>query len=145
MFVLCIPTIVVLIIYQFIRDKLFAKRMRRLGRFVAWRELEPRLQSGEGTLVIEQAQKDGIRVWWTPDDVIQESPVAPVPERELDYLRIESPHPFVAWCFERYLHPQTGHALLTRPPYWYPAGFVRRRFFTKKFTGVMVVMSVKVA
>src|SRR4051794_21512681 len=66
------------------RERRFARLMRDRGRFIPWQELKPHLQAGEGTLVVEQAQKDGVRVWWTQEDVAQEAPAQPPPEQELD-------------------------------------------------------------
>jgi hypothetical protein len=82
-------------------------------------------------------------VWWTQGDVTQEAPVQPPPEKDLDYLRVMEPHPFVSWCFERYLHPVTGQASLTNPPYSYPPGFVQSKFFQRMFLSLQIVMTVK--
>lgn len=127
------------------RERRFARLMRDRGRFIPWRELEPHLQAGEGTLVVEQAQKDGVRVWWTQEDVAQEAPTQPPPEQDLDYLRFAEPHPFVSWCFGRFLSPESGKGLLTDPPYSYPPGFVEESFFRGKFPKLRVVMTVKLA
>jgi hypothetical protein len=143
--ILAIPFAIVMVIFQWFRDRRFARKMRELGRFISWEELEPRLQSGDGTLVIEQAQKAGVRVWWTGADIAQQAPVQPPPEEELDYLRFGTPHPFVTWCFSRYLDSVSGQALLTEPPFSYPPGFVDAAFFIEKYPKARVVMSVKVA
>ena len=119
--------------------------MREHGRFIPWKELEPHLQAGEGTLVVEQAQKDSVRVWWTQQDVVQQAPTQAPAEQELDYLRFTEPHPFVSWCFGRYLSPNNGEASLTDPPYSYPPGFVEKAFFKERFPKLRVVMTVKVA
>jgi hypothetical protein len=123
----------------------FASRMRRQGRFIHWGALEPRLQVGEGTLIVEQAQKAGIRVWWVQDDVLGIAPIQPPLEEDLQYFRLTEPHPFVSWCFERYLNPDSGQATLTDPPYWYPPGFVAAAFFKARFPALSVVMTVKLA
>jgi hypothetical protein len=143
--ILAIPFAIVMVILHRFREHRFARRMRELGRFISWEELEPRLRSGDGTLVIEQAQKDGVRVWWTEDDIVQQAPVELPAEQELDYLRFGTPHPFVTWCFSRYLDSDTGQALLTEPPFSYPPGFVEAAFFIGKYPKARVVMSVKVA
>lgn len=127
------------------RERRFARLMRDRGRFIPWQQLEPHLQAGDGTLLIEQAQKDGIRVWWTHENVVQAAPTQPPPEQDLDYLRFIEPHPFVSWCFGRFLAPESGNALLTDPPYAYPAGFVEAVFFRNRFPKVQVVMTVKLA
>jgi hypothetical protein len=127
------------------RERRFAQRMREQGRFIAWQELEPRLQAGDGTLVIEQAQKNGIRVWWTQDEVARQAPTQPPAQQDLDYLRFAEPHPFVSWCFARYLCRDSGKASLTDPPYSYPPGFIDAAFFKDRFPKLSVVMTVKLA
>src|SRR5712664_4986004 len=42
----------------------FATLMRRKERFIAWSQLSRQLDAGGGTLIVEQAKKEGIRVWW---------------------------------------------------------------------------------
>ncbi len=127
------------------RERQFGRLIRDRGRFIPWMELEAHLRAGEGTLVVEQAQKDGVRVWWTQEDVVQKAPTQPPAEQDLDYLRFTVPHPFVSWCFERFLSPESGNALLTAPPYSYPPGFVEEAFFRDKFPKLRIVMTVKLA
>jgi hypothetical protein len=123
----------------------FVRRMSQHDRFISWENLESRLQAREGTLIVEQAHKAGVRVWWAGEDVLQAAPMQPPLEEELDYLRFKEPHPFVAWCFERYLHPESGRASLTDPPFSFPPGFVRAAFFKDKFPGLRVLVTVKLA
>lgn len=125
------------------RERQFVQQMHERGRFMPWDELQLHLQKGEGTLIVEQAQNDWIRVWWTSQDVMQDAPVQPPSERNLDYLLLASPHPFVSWCFERYLHSDSGCALLTNPQYRYPPGMVKASFFRRLFPTLRVVMTVK--
>lgn len=127
------------------RERRFAQEMRERDRFIPWHDLKGHLESGRGTLVVEQAQKDGVCVWWTLDNVEEQAPAHPPSEKELDYFRWQEPHPFVAWCHERYLHPHTGKASLTKPPYSYPPGFVTAEFFRSKFPNQQVVSTVKLA
>jgi hypothetical protein len=123
-------------------ERRFARSMRDQGRFMTWKELEPLLRAGDGTLIVEQAQKDGVRVWWSRDDVLREASMKPPAEADLDYMRSGKPHPFVAWCFARYLSRDAGGATLTRPPYSYPPGFVEAAFFEERFPTLRVVMTV---
>jgi hypothetical protein len=128
------------------RELKFIRQMREKGRFIPWPQLEPRLQNGEGTLIVEQARYERIRVWWTPGDVLRTVPKPPLPsEDELDYDRRDRPHPFVSWCFKRYLHPDSGLATLTRPPSDYPGGIVKAAFFNNRYQASRVVMTVRCA
>lgn len=49
------------------RERKFAAAMKDRGRFKGWDEIQR--MPDEGTLIIEQAQKDECRVWWTPDHI----------------------------------------------------------------------------
>ena len=63
----------VLILWR--REQHYMRSMKEGGRFIPWKDLEPRLQVGEGTLMVEQAHKIGNRLWWTPDDVMHEASI----------------------------------------------------------------------
>jgi len=117
--------------------------MRERGRFIAWEELEPRLQAGDGTLVVEAAPKEGIRVWWTQDDIVHQAPTQPPLKEELDYMRCNAPHPFVSWCYGRFLDPDYGQAFLTEPRFLYHPGIDVETFFSEMYPKLRVVMTVK--
>jgi hypothetical protein len=131
------------LVFQFLQERRLVRHIKPHGRFIAWRELEPRLVNGEGALVVEQAQKQRHRLWWTPEKPLAVGPVSPPPEEELDFLRLMKPHPFVDWCQKRYLSAETGTALLTAPPSKYLPGFVKAAFFLERFPSLQVVMTVK--
>ena len=59
------------------RELRFARRLREQGRFIPWPQLEPRLIRGEGTLIVEQARHERVRLWWTPGDVLRVPPGRP--------------------------------------------------------------------
>lgn len=125
------------------RERKFAGTMKDRGRFRDWYEIER--TPGEGTLIIEQAQKDGCRVWWTSDDVAGIAP-HPIPEEEeLDYLRMEEPVPFVRWCSDQYTSANGGRASLTEPPFPFPPGFLTIDFLRSKIPTANVIATVKMA
>ena len=126
------------------RDLRFAHSMREKGRFIPWAVLEGRLLRGHGTLIVEQARSERIRVWWTPGDIFHAATKPPPPpEEELDYDRCGKQQAFVSWCYERYLHPDSGQATLTQPPCTYPGGIVKAAFFKNKYQASRVVMTVR--
>jgi hypothetical protein len=126
------------------REHRFRRRMRAAGRFVDWPGLRPRLERGEGTLIVEQAQKDACRVWWTDENVRRlAGTLRPPDEAEMDYLRLDDPDPFVWWCHRPFTAADGGSAFLTRPPYKHPPGFVEASFFREKFPSLPIVMTVK--
>jgi len=126
------------------REYKLTRAIRARDRFIPWNELEPRLQAGEGTLVVEQAMVEGLRVWWTDEDITQHAPMPTPSEKELDYHRFKKPHPFVSWCYDSYLSPESGRALLTNPPFSYPRrGVTEAAFFKARFPKMQVVMTVK--
>lgn len=102
---------------------------------------------------MEQASKDGCRVWWTDEDVARAAgALQPPPEAELDLMRCVEPHPFVRWCHGRYIEAVGGVALLSHPPCdglnsdpsdRYAPGFVEASFFRKRFPRLAVVTTVK--
>ena len=109
----------IVMIYQWITERLHRSRMRRQGRFVSWPAILERSAHGSrGSLIFEQAQKIPLRVWWTPDESIAaEAPESPPTEDEIDYLRIDVPS-FMRWLHGRYTS-ESGSAILTdyRPSY----------------------------
>jgi hypothetical protein len=141
--VLAIPYAVVAGACLLVREQRLFRRLKGRGRTIAWRELAVRLSAGEGTLIIEQAQKECCRLWWTADDVPSLAPFPPPAFDELDFLGLEPPQPFVAWCFHRYLSPTNGSALLCRPRgLKFPAGFVSPAFFAADFPAARIVATV---
>lgn len=127
---------------QSYRERKFAAAMKERGRFKAWDEIQS--MPDEGTVIIEQAQKDGYRVWWTPEDVIRASP-HPIPiEDELDYLRISEPLPFVRWCAEIYTSTDKGRALLTEFPFPISPGIITTDFLRSKAPIANVISTVKI-
>ena len=121
-----------------IRERRFTKRMQSVGRYIDWQQVA---DSQDGTLIVEQAHKDGVRFWWTPNDLLQLSPHQPPAENE--YMRLSSPHPFHRWCWKHYTSATTGSAMLTVPNFRPEPGFVTREFMAEKTNGVNVVIIVK--
>lgn len=133
-----------MVLAQTRRERCFRQRMRAMRRFIEWADLLPSLKRGDGTLIIEQAQKDGVRIWWTDQSLLASANVPQRPsEAELDYLRLREPHPFVTWCHERFTAGEKAVGLLTHPPYRYPPGFVEASFFRARFPRLAVIMTVK--
>lgn len=148
-FILFTAAVLSLVAFPFVaaahtyREQKFAATMRDRGRFRDWSEIER--TPAEGTLIIEQAQKDGCRVWWTSDDVVRIAPHSIPDEEELDYLRMEEPGPFVRWCSEQYTSANCGRASLTEPPFPFPPGFLTIDFLRSKIPTANVIATVKMA
>ena len=139
--VLSIPYGVIMNISLWIREKRLFRRLASCNRTIEWRVVERHLADGHGTLIIEQAQKQGCRFWWVSDDVLSLAPVPVPPFDDIDFIQPDRQQPFVAWCFEQYVSPSTGRALLTR--YKGPAlprGFVSPQFFTNRFPSARIVV-----
>lgn len=124
------------------RERKFLAAMKRQGRFTKWDEIE--IFPDEGTVIIEQSQKGGCLVWWTSDDVVRIAPHAIPAERELDYVRIDEPLPFVRWCAQEYTSPISGRALLTELPFPMPRGFLTTDFLRSKTSVANLVATVKI-
>lgn len=140
---LSIPYVLVMRGCIAIREHRLLRRLVRRGRAIGWCDVEQHLAAGQGTLIIEQAQKETVRFWWTTDDVISHSPV-PIPAfDDLDFMRLSPPTPFVAWCHAKYLAADAGTALLSRPKGLdYPAGFVSPEFFLARFPAARIVATI---
>lgn len=133
--------IALLMISQSLGEKRFTRRMRRLNRVKDWKGIKENPELG--TLIIEQAQKQGCRFWWTDEEVAKTSPF-PVPtEENLDYLNLDSPDEFTVWCQDRYLNEHNGIAFLTSPPFKLPPGFVSSDFMQSVIPSLKLVFIVK--
>ena len=137
---LSIPYMLGAIIYIAWRERQFFRRLRSQGRTLPWREVEHHLRAGEGTLVIEQSQKQSHRLWWTPEDIPSLTPVSAPSFADIDFVLIAPDEPFAAWCFQRYLSSATGSAFLTRSVgLSLPSGFIPPDFFTVRFPSARVI------
>ena len=141
--VLSIPYLFIAGLFLATRERRLFQRLQSRQRTLPWSDVEQHLRAGEGTLIIEQAQKQSLRLWWTPDDVPSLSPV-PIPAfDDLDLLCLDPPQPFVMWCFERYFLSPGGSAFLTRPVgLKFPPGFTSPEFFMTLFPSARVVATV---
>lgn len=123
-----------------VRERRLFRRLKSCGRTLDWREVEQHLAAGRGTLIIEQAQKESLRLWWTADDVVSQSPFPIPPFDALDFMGTDPKLPFVVWCHRRYLARDTGSASLSRPKgLALPSGFVTPDFFATRFPAARVV------
>ena len=141
---LSIPVAGAMASLQAIGERRYRRRMAGRGRFSAWADLVPVLEAGQGTLIIEQANKCPVRVWWTPDDVLALAPCPPPAAEELDIsgCRSAEPHEFVAWCHRRYLDEDAGSARLTHPALALPPGLFFARFFEGRFPQITAIDTV---
>ena len=133
-------------------EKAFYNQMQLRGRVKDWKEIEPHVSIGRGTLLIEQGAETikydlPDRIWWTPEDILHLSPVRPPVLDDLDTFGFYHPHPFVEWCFRRYIDPQSGTAVLVHgvkfPKAGLPSGFMdtggRTAYFRKTFPAASIV------
>jgi hypothetical protein len=98
--------------------------MKSADRYIDWSELKLKVGTEvEGTLIFEQAQKAGLRIWWTADDIKALSPLPLPREEEIDYvLGIDCP--FMKWLREHYTGPN-GKALRTELAITQAPGFAK--------------------
>jgi hypothetical protein len=109
-------------------EKREIQKMKEVGRFIEWTELMDLSGNGKnGTLIFEQAQKAGLRLWWTSDDVIALSPYSLPDEDEIDYLCI-IPCPFMTWIRSKYTGAE-GKALRTFRITQHAPGFAKAADF----------------
>jgi hypothetical protein len=139
---LWIPVCAVMAFRQSIQEARFRRQMQERGRRQQWPLIEPRLVAGEGALIIEQAQKMPVRLWWTADNVLQLAPKQPPEPEHLDVLLQFAPHPFVRWCHDRYTDPQAGTAILIEPPFRLPPGLWFASFFKERYPRLVAIDTV---
>ena len=142
--VLSVPFAVVMMGLQSAGEWRFRRRMRRAGRFIEWRDLVRSLEAGEGTLIVEQAQKCPARIWWTPDGVCERAPCPPPDIEALERLAFGfgHPHEFVAWCHAQYTDEKGGGGVLTDPRLKLPPGLFFREFFRDLYPRLSVIDTV---
>jgi hypothetical protein len=113
----CIPILLGLQLRGRWREKWLRRRLVWVGRSISATQLDAKLSSGEGTLIIEHlSSKRILREWWTEDDLIGHSPV-PLPTSPIlprDGTQSTSLHAYAMSCATKYTDPTTGIAKLTK-------------------------------
>jgi hypothetical protein len=99
------------------RRKTFHQKMEQQGRVISWTEFLYRANGEEGTIVIEVGNKATSRFWWVRDRLRTISPIQPpkLSEQSINAYGGKDYHPFARWCYEKYLNPEDGKALMAFP------------------------------
>jgi hypothetical protein len=94
--------------------------LRRKGRATPMEEMLSAATSG--TLIVDRPGLNfkATQCWWTSENIFELSPM-PIPtdaERieHFEQTTEERAHEFNLWCWQRYLSPDTGSAILLTPP-----------------------------
>jgi hypothetical protein len=89
----------------------FRARMKEQGRLISWQQFVRTMYGSTGTCLEEKFSPKGpVRFWWTPEDVVRESPYEII---DWFTMRKGRQHePFVHWCRQRYTGAETGSAVL---------------------------------
>ena len=138
-----IPYCIVAVIIITLRERRLFRRFSSANRTVPWCEVEQHLVSGRGTLIIEQAHKQKVRLWWTPDDIPALSPYPPPTFSDFDFIMPNpTAKPFVDWCFQHYLSFASGSAFLSQHKRMRRnGGFVTPDVFTSIYPAARVVVT----
>ena len=97
------------------REEAFRAQMKASNRTIEWTEFAKAMEDDLGTPIEERYSLQGpVRWWWAPDDIREHSPYSYADWASM--LKDEKYAPFSKWCNERYIHPETGSALLVCPP-----------------------------
>ena len=123
------------------REDRFHARLRASSRFLDWPVVAERLQRGEGTFLVEHANKQGARFWWSAEDVLALAPTAPPLDSGYDFICPDPRHAFVSWCFARYTSPASGSALLTRPDRDFPP-LITNGYLSSCFPNARAVLTI---
>src|SRR5262249_21697827 len=99
-------------LYQ-VRKKRFAKQMAIRGRVMLFADFAVALENGKGTVICEWKTplKGPGRLWWTGDDLSAKSPFPITSRSDVVDPNVKA-LPFTRWCFDGYINPSEGKALL---------------------------------
>lgn len=87
------------------------RQMRRLHRFIDSADLRLRTSQVPGTFILDDLTDSRVtRLWWTEDDISMLGPARPSDDEQANGVWFD--HPFYTWCFDEYLDPERGRALL---------------------------------
>ena len=97
------------------QEKQLRTQLAAAGRFMEWAEVEGKMKSGDGTLIIECREPKGpIREWWTEDDLETAAPVPlPASLRQVVEYQLPSLQEYAKVCLTHYVDIETGIAKLT--------------------------------
>jgi hypothetical protein len=120
----------------------FRRRMRSQGRFATAKRLRPRLQAGEGTLIVETGHKGSYRVWWAADDLLSLGRPVSTKEELTGLISGRLKHEFNERCLKEYLDNEHGKAHLTTIPARHiPSGRLARQFPQSRIVQVVQPLS----
>ncbi len=108
-----LPLLAVTIPWHRWKHRRFVARMKAQKRVMIWSDFARCMEGRRGTLLIEGSEIKWLNWWWTEEDIRAVSP-HPVPKKRLPYNRKEQRALllFREWCYERYMEPTNGRALL---------------------------------
>ena len=105
------------------REHTFRLKMKSSGRLITWQVFLHSMRNSGGTCIEEKFSAKGpIRFWWTPENVLRESPHAII-----DWFTMRKGgrfSPFIYWCRDRYTKAYGGSATLVET-----AGVPRREIY----------------
>jgi len=90
-------------------DREHQRRLSEQGRFVELADIAPKLDAGEGTLIVE-FRWSASRIWWTPDDLLSLG-TPPTDEEWIAILHGEAFHAYNDQCVQTYLAVDGGTAV----------------------------------
>lgn len=93
-------------------DRALCDRLRAVGRYRTWSEIEHAFESGAGTLIFEfRGFKDPYRAWYTEDDLVAAAP-CPLP-RSADEAVDRRLQEYAAYCHKLWASPGSDLSTLT--------------------------------
>jgi hypothetical protein len=91
------------------KDREHQRRLREQGRFVELAEITPKLDAGEGTLIVDFRWGVNL-IWWTPDDLHSQG-TPPTDDEWIAILRGKASHSYNDQCVRTYLAVDGGKAV----------------------------------
>jgi len=115
--VVLVPFVPLILCLQYRRRVWFVNTLAEQGRVLSWNDFLNRTTQSVGSIIVEVGNKRCTRFWWSADRILAQSPMAPPKYSELNKIAYGGAeyHSFARWCYENYLTPQHGHAMLVWP------------------------------
>jgi len=112
-----VPLLPLVLWRQSRRRSWLAKSLTEQGRILSWADFCKRTADSAGSVIIEVGNKRNSRFWWATESILSLAPVEPPKYAELNIIAYGGATypPFARWCYENYLNPQNGKALLVWP------------------------------
>jgi len=99
------------------RQRWFIDHLKKHKRVISWPQFLEKARDVPGSVIVEIGNNAETRFWWVEERVMSLAPIPPVPFSQVNIIVYGGGKftPFARWCYERYLSPVDGIAVLASP------------------------------